>query len=76
VKSLDKVKDDSQPTEHGRSMEELYLRYKGYAFSIAYRMLGVVADAEDVVQDCFAELQRKDRREIRHMKAKGLPTAV
>ncbi|NUU63135.1 sigma-70 family RNA polymerase sigma factor [Paenibacillus agri] len=50
-------------------MEELYLTYKGYAFSIAYRMLGVVADAEDVVQDCFAELQRKDRSEIRNMKA-------
>lgn len=50
-------------------MEELYLTYKGYAFSIAYRMLGVVTDAEDAVQDCFAGLQRKDRREIRDMKA-------
>ncbi|WNS46836.1 sigma-70 family RNA polymerase sigma factor [Paenibacillus sp. MMS20-IR301] len=50
-------------------MEELYLSYKGYAFSIAYRMLGVVADAEDAVQDTFAELQRRDRTGIRNLKA-------
>ncbi|MRN53223.1 RNA polymerase sigma factor SigJ [Paenibacillus monticola] len=51
------------------NMEELYLSYQKYAFSIAYRMLGVVADAEDVVQDCFAELQRRDRTEILNIKA-------
>lgn len=50
-------------------MEELYLSYKGYAFSIAYRMLGRVADAEDAVQDCFAELQRRDRSGILNIKA-------
>lgn len=50
-------------------MKELYLSYKGYAFSIAYRMLGVVDDAEDAVQDCFAELQSRERNEIYNMKA-------
>lgn len=50
-------------------MEELYQNYKGYAFSIAYRMLGVVADAEDAVQDTFAELQRRDRSGIQNIKA-------
>ncbi|MFC3745991.1 sigma-70 family RNA polymerase sigma factor [Paenibacillus sp. GCM10012306] len=66
---MDKVQEVSVPTADERGMEELYLTYKGYAFSIAYRMLGVVADAEDVVQDCFAELQRRDRSEIRNIKA-------
>ncbi|NQX45993.1 sigma-70 family RNA polymerase sigma factor [Paenibacillus tritici] len=50
-------------------MEELYQSYKGYAFSIAYRMLGVVADAEDAVQDMFAELQHRDRSGIQNIKA-------
>lgn len=56
--------NDQQP-----GMEELYLSYKPYAFSIAYRMLGKVADAEDAVQDCFAELQRRDRSGIVNIKA-------
>lgn len=50
-------------------MEELFLSYKAYAFSIAYRMLGTAVDAEDAVQDCFAELQRRDRTGIHNMKA-------
>lgn len=56
-----------QPESSG--LEELYLSYKGYAFSIAYRMLGVVADAEDAVQDTFAELQRRDLSGIQNIKA-------
>lgn len=47
----------------------LYRNYRGYAFSIAYRMLGVITDAEDVVQDWFAEMQSKDMTEIRDVKA-------
>lgn len=50
-------------------IEELYRSYRKYAFAIAYRMLGTVADAEDVVQDCFVELQHKQREEIRDSKA-------
>lgn len=57
------------PSAESLGMEELYLNYKGYAFSIAYRMLGVVADAEDAVQDTFAELQRRDRSGIQNIKA-------
>ncbi|WP_371916265.1 sigma-70 family RNA polymerase sigma factor [Paenibacillus sp. FSL H8-0259] len=57
------------PSAESLGMEELYQNYKGYAFSIAYRMLGVVADAEDAVQDTFAELQRRDRSGIQNIKA-------
>ncbi|GMK45717.1 RNA polymerase sigma factor SigJ [Paenibacillus glycanilyticus] len=35
------------------SIEELYKRYKTELFSLAYRMLGSVMDAEDIVQDAF-----------------------
>ncbi|MGM7721686.1 RNA polymerase sigma factor SigJ [Metabacillus sp. Hm71] len=35
------------------STEELYKRYKTELFSLAYRMLGSVMDAEDIVQDAF-----------------------
>jgi len=35
------------------NIEELYKRYKTELFSLAYRMLGSVMDAEDIVQDAF-----------------------
>jgi RNA polymerase sigma-70 factor, TIGR02957 family len=35
------------------STEELYKRYKTELFSLAYRMLGSVMDAEDIVQDAY-----------------------
>lgn len=57
------------PAAENPGMEELYRNYKSYAFSIAYRMLGVVTDAEDAVQDMFAELQHRDRSGIQNIKA-------
>ncbi|KWX81915.1 RNA polymerase subunit sigma [Paenibacillus riograndensis] len=51
------------------SVEEIYRSYNRYAFSIAYRMLGTVADAEDAVQDCFAGLQQKELSGVLNMKA-------
>lgn len=35
------------------TIDELYKRYKTELFSLAYRMLGSVMDAEDIVQDAF-----------------------
>ncbi|WP_025715765.1 sigma-70 family RNA polymerase sigma factor [Paenibacillus sp. 1-18] len=51
------------------SLEELYQKYRKYSFAIAYRMLGTVTDAEDVVQDCFVELDNKPLNDIQNPKA-------
>jgi RNA polymerase sigma-70 factor (ECF subfamily) len=37
-------------------IEQLYRELRPYAFAIAYRMLGSVAEAEDVVQEAFMRL--------------------
>lgn len=50
-------------------IESLYRMYRPYALSIAYRMLGMYTDAEDIVQDLFAELATKDTADVRNMKA-------
>lgn len=44
-------------------------RHRTYLTGIAYRMLGSVADAEDVVQETFLRWQQADGREVRSPKA-------
>ena len=43
--------------------------HRSLLFSIAYRMLGTVADAEDMLQDAFIRWQQAPRDEIRSPKA-------
>jgi RNA polymerase sigma-70 factor (ECF subfamily) len=50
-------------------LAEVYRELRPYAFSIAYRMLGSVSEAEDVVQDAFVRLSGIDRAEIENLKA-------
>lgn len=50
-------------------MEDVYLEYKPLLFSIAYRMLGTVSEAEDIVQETFLTLARDDIGDIHHMKS-------
>src|SRR5262245_15754391 len=40
-------------------------QHRALLFSVAYRMLGTVADAEDTVQDAFIRWQRASGRDIR-----------
>lgn len=43
--------------------------YRRLMFSIAYRMLGSVADAEDILQEAFLRYQNRPHREINSHKA-------
>jgi RNA polymerase sigma-70 factor, ECF subfamily len=48
---------------------QLYSTYKPLLFSLAYRMLGTVTDAEDMVQDTFLSLEKTRTDEIHNIKA-------
>ena len=47
----------------------VFEQHRGLLFSIAYRMLGSVADAEDALQDAFIRWQRASEKDVRSPKA-------
>jgi RNA polymerase sigma-70 factor, ECF subfamily len=70
--------DASAITEIGRSGEldalvidrlEMFGRHRATLFSIAYRMLGSVADAEDILQDAYIRWQQARDTNIRSPQA-------
>ena len=61
-----KLKDE---IEHAGDRAEVFNQYRGLLFSIAYRMLGSVADAEDMLQETFIRWQRASEEEIRSTRA-------
>ena len=50
-----------RPHAEGRNMAELLEQLRPKAFAIAYRMLGSVSDAEDVVQDAYLRYHQAQR---------------
>ncbi len=48
---------------------ETFYRYRPLLFSIAYRMLGSAADAEDMLQETFIRWQQTSQEEIRSPRA-------
>ncbi|MCM3713423.1 RNA polymerase sigma-70 factor [Halalkalibacter oceani] len=54
--------------EQMSEIDALYQTYQPFLFSIAYRMLGTITDAEDVVQDLFLNFT-PDLTQINDMKA-------
>ncbi len=52
--------------EQERRLEEVFRAESGRIFGIAYRMLGSVSEAEEVVQDVFVRYQGVDPEEVRN----------
>ena len=50
-------------------LEELYSQFKPLLFSIAYRMLGTVSDAEDIVHDVYLQASEKTIGLVENKKA-------
>jgi RNA polymerase sigma-70 factor (TIGR02957 family) len=50
-------------------ISEAFEEHRGLLFSVAYRMLGTVADAEDVVQDAWLRWSAGDRESVEDPKA-------
>lgn len=53
----------------GMGLQELYSQYQPLLFSIAYRMLGTVSDAEDIVQDVYVQAGEKTMELVENKKA-------
>jgi RNA polymerase sigma-70 factor, ECF subfamily len=50
-------------------MSEVFNKHRSLLFGIAYRMLGRVADAEDMVQETFLRWQKQDTAGVKSAKA-------
>ncbi len=65
--------EQSPKTQEPDSRESIRLasfdQYRGLLFSVAYRMLGTVADAEDMLQETFIRWQQASDEEIRSPRA-------
>jgi RNA polymerase sigma-70 factor, ECF subfamily len=63
---------DGNPRRPGEAVvnpSEVFDRHRPLLFSIAYRMLGSVMDAEDVVQEAYLRWQRTPQAEVRSPRA-------
>ncbi|MFF9814437.1 RNA polymerase sigma-70 factor [Streptomyces sp. NPDC014006] len=58
----------TEPTT-GQDRQDPYLEHRRLLFATAYRMLGSVADAEDVLQDAWLTWHRTDRSDVRDPRA-------
>jgi len=44
-------------------------QHRGFLFSVSYRLLGSVADTEDILQEAFLRWQQTSEEEVRSPKA-------
>lgn len=59
----------TQPSAASHSLTDEFLEYRSLLFAIAYRMLGTVMDAEDMVQDTFLKWQTVSKSQVRSVKS-------
>ncbi|MGG0188518.1 sigma-70 family RNA polymerase sigma factor [Bacillus rhizoplanae] len=50
-------------------LSQLYIEYKPLLFSLAYKMTGSIADAEDIIQDVFIKLNEYEMKHTSNVKA-------
>ena len=55
--------------DHEPTRLDVFTQYRGLLFSIAYRMLSSVADAEDILQEAYLRWERAETAEIRSTRA-------
>ncbi len=53
----------------GQGHDDLFQQHRALLFSIAYRMLGSVADAEDMLQESFIRWQQTPQTDVRNPRA-------
>lgn len=58
-----------EPPSMDQSATEVFEEHRSLLFGIAYRMLGEVAEAEDLVQETFLRWQREARSQVQSAKA-------
>src|SRR5437667_1033735 len=68
-KEPDDTTAEAPHTIDGSNRVAEFERHRRLLFSIAYRMLGSVADAEDILQDAFIRCQRASKTEVKSPKA-------
>ena len=68
-KEPDETSAEAPHTLEGSNRVAEFERHRRILFSIAYRMLGSVADAEDMLQDAFIRWQQASKTEVKSTKA-------
>jgi len=69
-KDRDRASEETNPQAGGDAVRlATFSQYRGLLFSVAYRMLGSVADAEDMLQETFIRSQQAANDEVRSPRA-------